>query len=143
MIRLNHLFQSKKGGGARVKKITISDNWEKMQTSGDHEQQNGIYGTEYFYNDGDKSSGVASYEPFIGKDENSLVLPIHYSRRRVSSINVNNYQLEPLGDMFYQYPSVVYSKVLQKSITAMPITQHGTGYTVQEKLYCKGFSISL
>ncbi|MFZ1380970.1 MAG: hypothetical protein WAS56_14965, partial [Saprospiraceae bacterium] len=126
MIRLNHLFQSKKGGGARVKKITISDNWEKMQTSGDHEQQNGIYGTEYFYNDGDKSSGVASYEPFIGKDENSLVLPIHYSRRRVSSINVNNYQLEPLGDMFYQYPSVVYSKVLQKSITAMPITQHGT-----------------
>ena len=117
MLRLNHFAQAKKGGGARVKSIIVNDNWAKMQVGNYSGQINGVYGTEYSYNDGDLSSGVASYEPIIGKDENPLVLPIHYSRRRVSSINVNNYQLEPLGDIFYQFPTVVYSKVTQKSLS--------------------------
>ncbi len=139
MVRLNHFTQAKKGGGARVKSIMINDNWDKMQVGTNSGQINGVYGTEYSYNDGEISSGVASYEPMIGKDENPLVQPIHYSRRRVSSINVNNYQLEPLGDIFYQYPTVIYSKVTQKSITAVRITQHGTGYSIQENYTAKDF----
>ena len=139
MLRLNHFAQAKKGGGARVKSIIVNDNWAKMQVGNYSGQINGVYGTEYSYNDGDLYSGVASYEPIIGKDENPLVLPIHYSRRRVSSINVNNYQLEPLGDIFYQFPTVVYSKVTQKSLTAVPITQHGTGYSIQENYTAKDF----
>ena len=66
--RLTEQTGKKIGGGCRVKKITITDNWQEMVGSG-----NGIsssYGMEYAYttveNGNTISSGVASFEPSLG-----------------------------------------------------------------------------
>ena len=47
----------------------MHDNWGLMQQLPDLDQ-NYYYGVEYDYFDGNQSSGVAAYEPTIGKDEN-------------------------------------------------------------------------
>ena len=62
-VRMNSTTGHKLGGGLRVKKIEMIDNWQSMVgSSANGETSN--YGQEYSYNleDG-TSSGVASYEP--------------------------------------------------------------------------------
>lgn len=83
-IRLNTPSYSKKGGGQRVKRIDIYDNWNAMT-----QQKEAVYGQEYQYQTSIKvngqdqviSSGVASYEPMIGGEENPFRQPIPYSER--------------------------------------------------------------
>lgn len=62
--------------------------------------QNFFYGLEYQYEDNHQSTGVAAYEPMIGKDENPFTLPVNYVVQRKLAIDINNYQVEPLGSMF-------------------------------------------
>jgi hypothetical protein len=138
-VRLYPKQKYKFGGGSRVKMIAINDNWDKMQHIEDHGQKNAIYATKYIYHENNVSTGVASYEPMIGKEENALVKPVNYSRRKVNSITINNHQLEPFGDIFYPAPSVVYSKVKLMSSVPYNVTQHGTGYSIHEFYTAKDF----
>lgn len=120
-IRLASPNCSKKGGGTRVKRLTASDEWSGMTNSS--AQQTGTYGRDYKYTYFDKdvnatiSSGVASYEPLIGGDENPLRQPIPYTAAgNLALPAIEFYQLEPMGESFYPGGMVGYSSVTVRSI---------------------------
>ncbi|RXK85903.1 PA14 domain-containing protein [Filimonas effusa] len=121
VVRLNAPAYTKIGGGLRVKRITIYDNWNKMSKG----KKEATYGQEYDYTtvikidgvDTRISSGVATYEPFIGGEENPFRMPVEYTERVSVLAPVSmGYTEEPLGESFYPSPAVGYSKVRVKSI---------------------------
>jgi len=109
-IRLYNPNQKKLGGGIRVKKITASDEWNSISDGGEAH----TYGTEYTYElpDG-TSSGVASYEPLIGGEENPFRLPSdRYSDRRFTHRHKELYVEEPFCEEYFPAPVVVYRRVV-------------------------------
>jgi hypothetical protein len=119
-VRLNNPTYKKYGGGHRVKKITIYDNWDKMTG-----QRAAKYGQEYSYTtrqdiDGKNkliSSGVASYEPGIGSEENPFRQPIEYVEKISPMGPVTlGYSEEPLGESMFPSAGVGYSKVRVRTI---------------------------
>ncbi|MBI3882704.1 MAG: hypothetical protein HY305_00345, partial [Sphingobacteriales bacterium] len=119
-VRLNSPEYKKLGGGLRVKRVTVYDNWNSMTG-----QKDATYGQEYIYTttkelDGVKktiSSGVASFEPGIGNEENPFRIPISYVvNASVGVPSTVGYVEEPLGEAFYPAASVGYSKVRVRSI---------------------------
>ncbi|MBO9634003.1 MAG: hypothetical protein J7578_12885 [Chitinophagaceae bacterium] len=120
-VRLNNPDYRKFGGGLRVKKVEVFDNWNKM--SGDKEA---VYGQEYNYTttveiDGQPkeiSSGVASYEPSIGNDENPFHVPFKLYTEKVGALAPTDYLYteEPFAETFFPAPSVGYSNVSVQSI---------------------------
>jgi len=109
------------GGGIRVKKLSITDNWNEMTGGGSSTYQDGEYGQVYDYtieeNDEVISSGVA-YEPFSGKEQNPLVTPIRYEHSSPMQ-NPNNLFLEnPIMMRHYPGASVGYRKVTVKSLSS-------------------------
>lgn len=136
-IRLNNPDGKKFGEGLRVKRITIYDNWRQM--TGGIEQE-ATYGQAYDYTtvksmDGVEtliSSGVASYEPQIGNDENPFRLPVEYEEQIAPLAPVNNMYSEfPLGEAFFPSPSVGYSKVRVHTIHHREI-KSATGFEETE-----------
>ncbi|HYC28967.1 MAG TPA: hypothetical protein VEB42_09125, partial [Chitinophagaceae bacterium] len=117
-VRLNSPVYRKLGGGHRVKKITIYDNWDKMTS-----QRAAVYGQEYTYTTVQPggtqtiSSGVASYEPGIGGEENPFHEPIEYVEK-ISALGpvTLGYSEEPLGESFFPSAAVGYSKVRVRTI---------------------------
>jgi hypothetical protein len=117
-IRLNSPDKIKYGGGLRVKQITMSDEW-KEQTDKDLE---GVYGQVYDYTIKENgkliSSGVASYEPIVGGEENAL----RYSKKYVQSVPLhsdNNLFFEyPINESYYPGPQVGYRKVTVWSLAS-------------------------
>ncbi|SEL97574.1 PA14 domain-containing protein [Chitinophaga rupis] len=121
-VRLNSPGYKKYGGGLRVKRIMIYDNWKNM--TGQKEKES-VYGTEYKYTTSKKingvnteiSSGVAAYEPIMGGEENPWHLPIEYKDQAAPLAPTNmGYVEQPLGEAFFPGASVGYSKVRTKSI---------------------------
>lgn len=119
-IRLDNPIYKKYGGGHRVKRIKIYDNWNKMT-----QRRSAIYGQEYTYTTEKEingaittiSSGVASYEPGIGGDENPFRQPIEYVEKAAILGPVTlGYSEEPLGESFFPSASVGYSKVRVRTI---------------------------
>lgn len=119
-IRLNSPDYKKMGGGHRVKRIQIYDHWNSMT-----KQREAIYGQEYTYTttkevNGNKinvSSGVATYEPSIGGEENPWHNPIEYNEQVAPLAPVAmGYVEEPMGESFFPAASVGYSKVRVRSI---------------------------
>jgi hypothetical protein len=119
-VRLNVPDYKKYGGGQRVKRIIIYDNWNAM--TGRKESR---YGTEYEYTtvmnidgkDRKISSGVAAYEPMLGAEENPLRVPIEYGQRAALWAPTNmGYVETPMCESFYPGPTVGYSAVITKSI---------------------------
>jgi hypothetical protein len=119
-IRLDNPIYKKYGGGHRVKRIKIYDNWNKMT-----QRRSAIYGQEYSYTTEKEingviktiSSGVASYEPGIGGDENPFRQPIEYVEKAAILGPVTlGYSEEPLGESFFPSASVGYSKVRVRTI---------------------------
>ncbi len=142
-MRLQSHNLSKKGGGLRVKKVLINNDWANI--SGEESQTLGqVY--DYTYDDpveGTISSGVASYEPQIGGDENPHKLPSFYSQKKLASLGQENtfFNDNPLGESLFPAPVVGYRQVKVRNIkpdedndvnTIGTITRHGTGYTVQK-----------
>jgi len=134
----------KLGGGARVKKITITDNWDEL-TGGNVVK--GTYGQSYDYttiSNGKKiSSGVATYEPSVGNDENPLKQPIPYIQKIKGAIN-NFFELEePFGESFFPAPSVGYSKVTVRDLEANGTETEfpKTGFIVNEFYTAKDFPV--
>lgn len=119
-IRLNNPVYRKLGGGLRVKRVEVYDNWDKMTN-----QQQATYGQEYDYSttidiNGDSmriSSGVATYEPVIGNDENPFRVPIeHAEKTGVFGPTNYLYAEEPFAETFFPAPMVGYSKVRVQSV---------------------------
>lgn len=122
-MRLNTPGLKKKGGGQRVKQLAFYDNWSKLAGGN---SQDAAYGKNYEYTTEDVggygtiSSGVASYEPQIGGDENPFREPVNYSVQAGSKWPPNDpvgmYQELPIGESLYPSPTVGYSRVTVKSI---------------------------
>jgi hypothetical protein len=134
----------KLGGGVRVKQLTINDGWNGMSNGS---AGSFSYGQTYEYTQtaasgedgipkGMKiSSGVASYEPAIGGEENALHRPHHYTEKYSLSPNNRFYIEKPYGESFMPSPTVGYSRVVVKNI------EHGTGYTEHEFYTAKDFPV--
>ncbi len=118
-VKLTNPWRNKLGGGHRVKRIVMSDNWDKMTG-----QMKATYGKEYRYETKELvngkletiSSGVASWEPSIGGDEN----PLRDIMRFVDHNKGGPYDYgtieTPLGETFYPSAGVGYSRVEVLSI---------------------------
>ncbi|THU34985.1 hypothetical protein FAM09_23655 [Niastella caeni] len=131
-VRLNCATLKKYGGGLRVKSILIYDHWNAMT-----KKKETVYGQHYDYTTTSTvngkvtriSSGVASWEPAIGGDENPFHLPIEYlDQVSVMAPAAMQYTEEPLGEAFYPAASVGYSKVRMRTVHAAK-TRSANGYT--------------
>lgn len=116
-IRLNRPGLTKRGGGVRVHQLTLNDNWSAAGGGQDAE-----YGKTYDYTIEDSkygiiSSGVASYEPLVGGDENPFKLPVPYTTDAGRGFpRTEFFQEEPFGEGLFPPPVVGYSKVRVQSI---------------------------
>lgn len=133
---------NKYGGGLRVKRIEMRDAWDSM-AKGELES---IYGQEYFYDtklqDGRIiSSGVASYEPIIGGDENSLKKPVFWGEEKLLAPDDEHYLEEPLGESFYPAPIVGYSRVIVRNLQHNNVERNATGYVEHSFYTAKDFPI--
>ncbi|GAA0544982.1 hypothetical protein GCM10009415_28930 [Chitinophaga japonensis] len=131
LARLHSPRFKKYGGGLRVKRLLIYDHWNAMTR-----QKESVYGQEYQYTTVKEvagipmeiSSGVATYEPMLGGEENPWRLPIEYKQQVAPLAPVSmGYTEEPLGESFFPAPSVGYSKVRIRSIHAKN-TRSANGY---------------
>lgn len=119
LIRLANPFKRKYGGGVRVKQIVVKDNWEKMKG-----KFTSVYGQDYDYTTTENingkeaviSSGVASYEPGIGSEENPFREIISYSDKMPLASAQYGAIETPVLDGLYPAPSVGYSKITVRSI---------------------------
>ncbi len=131
-IRLVSQGLKKKGGGNRVKRIEFTDNW----TGGGLNS----YGSDYHYTVMDEtlgkeiSSGVASYEPLFGGDENpNRTLQSYEASGNNSKFPpVDPIELLseiPLGETLFPSAYVGYSKV---SVTSIHKNEGASSQTIQE-----------
>lgn len=118
-VRLDNPARMKYGGGVRVKRVVLKDNWNKMTG-----QYNSFYGQDYDYTTSEKvdgkditvSSGVASYEPGIGSEENPFREIISFNNRLpLASAEYGAIEM-PVLEGFYPSSCVGYSKVTIRSI---------------------------
>jgi len=138
-VRLNNPNYKKLGGGSRVKSLIISDNWNNMAPSGSVKTYGQEYGYTDFVNGQSISSGVASWEPSIGNDENPFKYPLYYDIDRKMVEDIHLYMEEPIGESFFPSPSVGYSKVTVANLSNEHIRRTATGYTVSEFYTAKDF----
>jgi hypothetical protein len=148
-IRIENLTGHQLGGGSRVKRLLLHDNWQTHSGSG----VNASYGQEYNYKmlvteNGENrliSSGVASYEPGAGSDENPWKMPIVFDKNNIGVPNDEFYSEDPFGESYFPAPSVGYSRVEVKNI--MPeeavgkVNKHGTGKVVHQYYTAKDFPV--
>ncbi|RXK85266.1 hypothetical protein [Filimonas effusa] len=137
-VRLQNPDGKKKGGGARVKQIMISDEWNAMSLN----QKKATYGQEYVYTTLNKdgatiSSGVASYEPAIGNEENPFHEPLNYAEKVYWTNDRYHYIEKPFCESFFPAPQVGYSKV--KVIDFGVDNEQSSGYAVHEFYTAKDF----
>ncbi|UAY53238.1 hypothetical protein [Ferruginibacter albus] len=118
-VRLNNFFGCKYGGGQRVKSVQLNDNWNKMTG-----QYNSMYGQTYDYTTTENingaertiSSGVASYEPSTGGEENPFHTAVQVENRLPLGPASYGTITLPVLDAFFPAPSVGYSKVTVRSM---------------------------
>ena len=131
------VFKSKKGGGIRVKRLLMYENGMFAERS--------IYGSEYHYLDNNgHSSGVASNEPAIGREENALVqlLPrgAQSTLNRLVAGEDKKQNEGPLGEKLLPAPSIGYSRVVVHNIHQ---GKSGTGFQVHEFNTCKDYPVKV
>jgi hypothetical protein len=128
-VRLDNPTLHKFGGGLRVKRIVISDNFKAMTG-----QQNSVYGQQYDYTTVQTihgvptriSSGVASWEPSIGNEENPFRLPVEYTTQVSPLAPSNNMYTEtPLGEGYFPNAEVGYSNIRVHTINSQASSANG------------------
>ncbi len=143
-IRLLNPNKSKYGGGSRIKKLEMYDNWDEMTNNLGNDLYKQKYGQEYFYKleDG-SSSGVATFEPNKSK-ENPFVTPFFNKdpdkKDRLVAPSEFNYVEKPLGESFFPNASITYSRVSVKNLERIKnisgvdkfVKDHATGKVVNE-----------
>ncbi len=155
-VRLLSPLEGKYGGGSRVSSIKIIDNWNAMSSSsgGNSGNYQAAYGQKYTYtlDDGVLSSGVATYESGVSK-ENPFHLPKNYKAERALVPGESYYIDTPVGDSFFPSPRVTYSRVQVESLyldegtpgsgvftdISSNVSNHQNGYTVTEFYTSKDF----
>ncbi|MGQ3013578.1 MAG: hypothetical protein ACT6QS_07720 [Flavobacteriales bacterium] len=128
----------KYGGGHRVKKIEISDNWQDMAPA----EASRKYGQEFSYRSEDgTSSGVAAWEPAMGADENPFKQPVYNDDPALKLVMEERYYVEePFGESFLPSPGVGYARVEVKDIVYYAgVTSKSTGKTIQEFYTARDF----
>lgn len=128
----------KLGGGSRVRDIKISDDWNNMTGSGTA-NKTAVYGLKYEYtklddNGNTISSGVASYEPQIGNEENPFHEPLDYTEKVQWSADRYHYVEKPFGESYFPGPSIGYSEV--------KMTAYGSDYTDANPVMHTGYTIA-
>lgn len=132
----------KYGGGLRVRQIMMNDMWGDM-SQGVSATYTGIQ-FDYtkkirtpFGDDMQISSGVASYEPMSGADENPFKQPITYQQKAHLTTSIYTVE-EPLGESYFPGPSVGYSEVTTRNLDAEgnPVSN---GYSVKKFYTAKDF----
>lgn len=108
----------KLGGPARVRKIYMQDGWDEMSGNTAPAAK---YGQQYEYRTTNAagqtiSSGVASYEPAIGPDENPMRLPVPYSQESRGTLTNYFYLEEPFGESLFPAPQIGYSNVIIRDL---------------------------
>jgi hypothetical protein len=123
--RLNDPDAVKYGGGSRVKWIKLMDNWKAMNNQ---QQFTSVYTQTYdyttteVYKDSTRkiSSGVASYEPGIGGDENPFQTIVQVQNKLpMGPISYGAIEM-PMLESFFPAPMVGYSQVTVRSISSVP-----------------------
>ncbi len=145
-IRLYHAKGRKYGGGLRVKKIQLYDNWDVMTDNLDNEFYARHYGQEYSYDDDQGlSSGVATFEP-NGSRENPFVQPFYDDAQRLQAPKESNYVEKPIGESLFPSPTVTYSKVVVKNLQRIDgnddtivVKKHATGEVISEFFTSRDF----
>lgn len=156
-IRMNNPTLKKYGGGNRVKKITVSDEWGEMVNNN---TQTFLYGQNYDYTMIDPetnmviSSGVAEYEPLIGGDENPFKVPVSFFNTKPDLLLAPDndlYMEEPFGESFFPSPSVGYSKIKVSNLPRhenndptqpLIVKRNATGHVIYEFYTAKDFPVS-
>jgi len=139
-VRLYSPVGRKLGGGHRVARVEIKDNWAQMTS-----EDSFSYGQEYIYTTKDAdnkteiSSGVAAYEPQIGGEENPYRQPIFYKVENILAPSETYYHEEPFGESFFPAPTVGYSKVTVRNIQHANVKSNATGFIVNEFYTAKDF----
>lgn len=149
-IRLMNPSYAKQGGGERVKKVAINDHWADM-LGNTNQGENFEYGQEFDYTvqitgNGLKSgysSGVASYEPMIGGDENPFRMPVYWDKKALLAPDERNYLEEPFGESWFPSPSVGYGQVTVKNLQHENVSRSATGKTIHEFYTAKDFPVHL
>ncbi len=146
-IRLTEPSGFKYGGGSLVSRIIIEDHWGTM--TGDV-NNNFRYGQVYDYtmmetkSDGTKdtfSSGVASYEPMIGGDENPMRVADVISEDRKFAVDNIHYVEQPYGEVFMPSPQIVYSKISVRNLQYSNVTRTATGHSEMKYYTARDFPV--
>jgi hypothetical protein len=139
-----HRTYGKLGGGSRVHQVELNDNWSGMVAG----TKSAAYGVMYNYNTTDDkgdsvSSGVASYEPQIGNEENPFHQPVDYIQQVQWGLDRYHYMELPFGESYFPAPVVGYGQVTATSYgidhtsTQGPVTN--TGYTISQFYTARDF----
>jgi hypothetical protein len=116
-VRLGAAGGRKLGGGARVKAIEFLDGWDTA-TSGVESET--TYGEAYDYTLPDGStSGVASYEPFVGGEENAVHFAKPFSEKVLLASDYNLFFEGPANEIYFPAPVVGYSRVTVRSLASI------------------------
>ncbi len=151
-VRLLNPTKRKLGGGLRVSKLQMHDNWDAMTSNTGNPIYKQFYGQTYNYNNiNGTSSGVATYEPASSR-ENPFITPVYdkegnRSRDRLAAPRESNYAETPFGAVFFPSPTVTYGRVEVKNLTRerstgtnnedrVTLTKHATGRVVNEFYTC-------
>ncbi|MDR1345581.1 MAG: hypothetical protein LBK03_02625 [Bacteroidales bacterium] len=138
-VRLNVPTKIKYGGGARVKAITMQDNWEKSESS--------AYRQEYYYrkveNGNIISSGVAEYEPAVCAEETALRYPVYDRAKGIFFIEDEMYSEEPYGESYFPAANVGYSQVIVRTVTPSSVNFSASGIQRHEFYTAKDYPITV
>ncbi|TAJ11143.1 hypothetical protein DMA11_18010 [Marinilabiliaceae bacterium JC017] len=122
------VLHKKMGGGARVKRILLHD-------TGIEDGDEVVLGTEYSYTmeDGITSSGVATNEPGLAREENPLVdfMPkkgLSLWKRLITGDNLEQTE-GPIGEAILPAPCIGYRRVVMENIHK---GKTGNGFSIDE-----------
>lgn len=135
-IRLHNADGKKLGGGHRVKKITLSDQWSEMAPSGQEATYGKVFKYETNLNGEAISSGVIAYEPMSGEEENPFYQPSYYT------FNGDElFMTEPFGSSFFPGPRVGYSHIEIHDLPRDNVNPAPEGYQVKKFYTAKDFPV--
>jgi hypothetical protein len=149
-VRLQNPNLSKIGGGIRVTRVEMFDEWDVMTGNANNDLYRMSYGQEYDYTGTDGiTSGVASFEPF-GSKENPFVEPFYddVDNDRLLAPQEQNFTEKPFGISFFPSPKVTYGRVTVSNLnrgtydngsTVLEVGNNGTGRVVNEFYTSKDF----
>lgn len=136
-VRLHVPSKIKYGGGARVKSITMNDNWTKSDGSS--------YRQEYYYRTVENgrliSSGVAEYEPTVCNEETALRYPVYDKVTGLFFKEDEMYSEVPYGESYFPAANVGYSQVIVKTVTPENVKLSTSGIQRYEFYTAKDFPI--